>query len=377
MRYFVALVLLLACSCFPTLFRTHRLLQTMIVLQRDPHFEHNGGSSSSAAVYHDDADNERRPEPLSSQHQPEEEVSRSSFLLQLHDQQQQNDDPSRPFPYFCLTMPERQERVERVLSTIPGLDRQLRYVEGVRGRDLTFGKLEQDGAIRRSTSQRYFLPLTFPLTTNQVAVHLGHLQMLQLFRDEYIDDDVGIFLEDDILPLSSTSVINDTGKQLDQDDDDFVARVRRAVRDAPAGWELLNLARCRAVCDDNDVDDTTTTTAASLLFRYIPRYEQCRTAYAVHRRGLDKLLTMSLPLAQFPGDKHWNALSLSRMVQAYSIAPGLATQSRNETGSYLRVVYDSLHECANDDPPWHRQAVAFVTSWTKRTVSRIAYGTVM
>jgi hypothetical protein len=278
-------------------------------------------------------------------------------------------------------MPERQERVERVLSTIPGLrPGQLRYVDGVRGRDLTYAQLEQDGAIRRSTSQRY-LPYSFPLTTNQVAVHLGHLQMLQLFRDVYIDDDVGIFLEDDILPLSSTtttsttSSIDDRG-ELDHDDYDFVARVRRAVRNAPVGWELLNLARCRAVCDDENADDTTSSTTAS-LFRYIPRYEQCRTVYAVHRRGLDKLLTKSLPLAQFPGDKHWNSLSLDRNIQAYSIAPGLATQSRNETGSYLRVVYDQLHECAHDDPPWHRQAVAFVTSWTKRTVSRIAYGTVM
>jgi hypothetical protein len=416
MRMFVACVLL-ACYCFPSLFQAQRLLHRM-VCDNDQHANYydysyqeeeqsaqqrRGSSASSSASssvlknhhhYHDrtkngeNADDQNSNVVVDRRHNvwndftipgKEEEIhlhhtnnnnvtknessaSTTSSSVPLTKKQQE-------LLYFVLTMPERRQRVERVLTAVPGLTR-VHYVEGLRGQDLTLRRLEDDGVIRRRQSSFFNY---CPLTMNQVAVHLGHLRMLELFRDEFPDEEMAVFLEDDILPRG--------------DRDDFAAQVQAIVQDAPPAWELINLGRCRATCqqqqqqqqqpDNNDNNNNETDVTKQAAYHYIPRYEQCRTAFVVHRRGLNKLLRLSLPLEQLPGDKHWHALSMNRAVQAYSSIPSIATQSRNETGSYLRVVYDSLHECAEDDPPLRQQIVAFVRSWSYRMVSQIVYGTVM
>lgn len=329
------LCLVLLCYAFPSLFQAQRMLGDMCANQKSSNPRDDSSSSSSSSFFSVTAEAGTLLVKSDSTHR---DVDSSSIASVLPSRTAEEHDHPK-LPYFVLTMKERRRRVEHVVED-SGLSR-VNFVEGVRSTDLDIRSLEADGTIKRSS---YIFP--FPLSMGQVAVHLGHLRMLRVFEEHYEDDDIAVFLEDDIVPH-----------------DLFDEKIREIVRRAPVSWEIINLGRCRAVCNGNDET-------------FSPKFEQCRTAYVVHRRGLSKLMNLSLPLEKNPGDKHWNALSISRAVEAYSV-PTIATQSRNETGSYLRVVYDSLHECASEDPPLSHRTIAYVKAWAYRTISHIIWGAVM
>ena len=199
---------------------------------------------------------------------------------------------------YVISLPERKQGV---LETLKKLDIVPNVYDAFLKKNINRDELIEIG----------FLSSRSKLRDAQIACHYSHIAVLKKFLKS--KHETSLIFEDDIVSSLSPG--------------DLQTELKKVMNNAKyLDYDIISLGRCFDICRPGSE-------RVGNLVKVI--YPRCMHAYIVNRKGAQKIIDLTVPLYDLPGDEVLPRAISNGLLNYYASEENLFLQNREDYGSTL------------------------------------------